>query len=112
GKEKYTLQQSQGVWRLTKPVQIGADTSKANPLADDLSRLEVVEFVNNTPKPEELEKYGLGKSPPLSATLTFTDKKKKPETLLVGKPREGKPEFYANLAWAPAVFVVKKDAQT
>src|SRR5207245_5815675 len=95
---------------LSAPVQAGADRVKANRRADDLSQLEVAEFVNNTPKPDELEsKYGLGKTPAVTATLSFTDKKKKPETLLLGKARAGKPEYYAKLASAPAVFVIKKE---
>lgn len=111
GDQKYQLKQSQGVWRLASPVEADADTSKAGQLAGDLGQLEAVEYVDEAPKPEDLEKaYGLDK-PALTAALTFTDKKKPAETLLIGKQREKKPEYFARLADKdkPAVFVVKKE---
>src|SRR6266851_5317105 len=71
--------------------------------------MEVVDFVANEAKKEDLDKvYGLAK-PALSATVSFTTKDKKPQTLEVGKQRGDKPEFFAKLASSPAVFVIKKE---
>src|SRR6266851_6716598 len=71
--------------------------------------MEVVDFVANEAKKEDLDKvYGLGQ-PGLSATVSFTTKDKKPQTLEVGKQRGDKPEFFAKLASSPAVFVIKKE---
>ena len=86
--EKFTLQQKDGVWRLSAPADADADTAKAGKLAGDLSRLNAVEHVAAEAKPEDLEKeYGLGKEA-LSATLTFKEETKKaPLTLRIGKQR-------------------------
>src|SRR5262249_37336711 len=46
--------------------------------------------------------------PALSVKMKFSGGKAE-ETLLVGKQREGKQEFYAKRAADPGVFVVKKD---
>ena len=63
--EKFTLQQKDGVWRLSAPVDADADTARVGKLAGDLSRLNAVEHVAAESKPEELEKeYGLGKEAP------------------------------------------------
>src|SRR5262249_39697907 len=73
------------------------------------ARLEAVEYVADEATPEALDKtYGLAK-PALSATVTFTDAKKPAQTLLVGKQRPGKQEYFAKLASAPGVFAVRKD---
>src|SRR5262249_38386690 len=61
------------------------------------------------PSPEDLDKlYGLA-SPTVTATLSFTKEDHKPQTLLIGKQRGDKAEYFAKLASAPAVFAVKKD---
>ena len=54
--------------------------------------------------------YGLAK-PALSATVSYTQADRKPQTLLVGKQRGDKPEFFAKLASEPAVFVIKKEVR-
>ncbi len=111
GGEKYVLEQDKSNWRLTSPVRAEAEATKAERLAEDLGRLEAVEYVANAPKNDELEKlYGLGKSA-LSATLTFTKKDKPAQTLLIGKQRGDKPEYFAKLASDPGIFVVRKDAR-
>jgi hypothetical protein len=110
GDDRYQLKQEKGVWKLTVPVEADADSSKVGNLADDLSRLEAVEYVDDAPTPEKLEKeYGLDK-PALTATLSFTDKDKPAQTLQIGKARGKKDEYFARLTAKdkPAVFVVRK----
>src|SRR5262249_51746881 len=98
-------------WKLAAPVQGEVDSGKAFRLADDLGRLEAVEYVTENAKPEDLDTaYGLAK-PALTVKLTFTDAKKPAQTLLVGKQRPGKDEFFAKLDGSPGVFVLKKDVQ-
>ncbi|MBL8797013.1 MAG: DUF4340 domain-containing protein [Planctomycetia bacterium] len=107
GDEKYALKLTDGKWNLTAPVAAEADAEKARKLADDLKDLNVVEYVTDTPKDEDLEKlYGLAK-PALSVTLQ-PGGDAKPLTLQVGKQRDGKPEYFARLAGVPRVFVVDK----
>lgn len=109
GSEKYALEQTKDNWKLTAPESADVDGSKVNSLVSDLARLEAVEFVSDAPKPDELEKaYGLAK-PAVSATLRFSQKDKPAQTVLVGKQRGDKPEYFAKLENAPAVFAVKKE---
>jgi hypothetical protein len=109
GSEPFTLEQDKGTWRLAAPVQADADSSKASQLAGDLARLDAVEYVTEAAGPDKLETlYGLGK-PTLSVQLAFTDAKKPAQTLLIGKQRDSKPEYFAKLASAPPVFVIKKE---
>jgi hypothetical protein len=110
GDEALTLKLADGTWKLAEPVAAEADKEKARQLASGLSQMEAVEYVTESAKEEELEpQYGLGK-PALSATLTFTEAAKKPaQALLLGKQRGTKPEYFAKLADATSVFVVKKD---
>lgn len=109
-KEKYALKRVKGDWQLAAPVEAPADSRKALDLANDLSRLTAVEYVNDAPTPEQLEKdYGLAK-PELSVTLAFAGKDKPPQSLQIGKQRPGKPEYFARLEGdkTPAVFVIDK----
>jgi len=107
--ENFSLEQVKDAWQLTSPVKVEADQAAANKLAGDLGRMEVADFVANDSKKDDLEKlYGLAK-PEVSATVSFTTKDKKPQTLDVGKQRGDQPEFFAKLASSPAVFVVKKE---
>jgi hypothetical protein len=110
-KDTYALEQTKGTWRLAAPVQADIDTFKGSQLAGDLSRLEAVEFIDEAPKAEDLEKnYGLA-NPAVTVEMKFTDTKKSAQSLLVGKARPGKPEFYARLSSAPAVFTLKKETE-
>jgi hypothetical protein len=109
GAETVALKQAEGKWSLTEPVKAEADAVAAEQLAGDLGRLEAVEYVNESPKSDELEPlYGLGK-PAASATVTFRDAKKPAQTLLVGKQRPNHQDYFAKLAAADSVFAVKKD---
>jgi hypothetical protein len=111
GGEKYVLEQDKANWRLVSPVKAEAEATKTERLAEDLGRLEAVEYVANAPKEDELEKaYGLGK-PALSATFTFTKADKPAQTILIGKQRGDKPEYFAKLASDPGIFVVRKDTR-
>jgi hypothetical protein len=106
--ESFTLEQVKGAWRLTAPAQADADSSKAGPLVNELARLEAVEYVREDAKPEDLAKdYDLSK-PPVSVKITFTDASKPAQTLLIGKQRPDKDEYFAKLASSPNVFVLKK----
>lgn len=103
--ETFALSRSGTAWKLNVPGEPEADQAKASSLADDLGRLEAVEFVSGV-KPEE---HGLDK-PELTAILSFKEESKKPERkLLVGKQRAGKQEFFARLDGADEVFVVRND---
>jgi hypothetical protein len=106
--DSYSLTQTDGVWSLATPTTAKADTGKASALAGDLGRLEAVEFINFTPTPEDLKSYGLD-GPSLKATIMLADRTK---TLLLGKPREGKPEVYAKLADSPEVFSLHDAVKT
>ena len=106
--ESFTLQQAENDWKLTAPVAAAADKSKANSLAEDLGRLEAVEYVNDAPKSEDLAKAGLDK-PALTASVSFDDTAKPAQTLLIGKQRETKPEYFAKLASGGSIFVIKKE---
>ena len=88
GDEKITLKQADGKWTLTAPsVTADADATRTSKLANNLSKLEVLEYVNDNPTPQDLEaQYGLAK-PAVTATLTLTDTTKPARTLLVGRPR-------------------------
>jgi hypothetical protein len=114
--ENFKLVQADGAWKLNAPGADAArlaiaDASKSSTLVNDLSRLEVDEYVNDAPKPEDLAKYGLTTAA-LSATLTFTGAAAPAKTLQIGKPREGKPEVYAKLADAPGVFAIREAIKT
>ena len=108
-KQKLDLENVKGEWKLTSPVAAPADRAKAGILAEDLSHLEAVEFVAQTASPEALDKtYGLTK-PALTVKLTFTDAKKPPQVLLVGKSQKAGGDYFAKLESAPAIFTIRKD---
>jgi hypothetical protein len=108
GQKAVALKQDKGSWKLMTPVAADADSGKAAGLARELGSLEVVEHVSDNPKPEDLDKqYGLAK-PELTVHMKFAGDKAA-ETLLIGKQREGKQEYFAKRAAEPGVFVVKKD---
>jgi hypothetical protein len=102
GGETYTLEHDRDGWRLTRPVTATADVLKADQLAGSLSTAEALEFVDESPRPQDLDsKYGLGK-PELVVRLEFTkdDSKERPaRTLEVGRHRpNGSPGRFARLA--------------
>ncbi len=105
----YTLQQDAAAadaWKLTQPIALAADETKVNQLVGDLSQLEAIEFLDDAPTPENLDKkYGL-KTPKL--TLALALKGGKEQTLDVGNSPEFKPEYYARLNGAGSVFSIPK----
>lgn len=103
--DRWTLTESNGGWTLTAGSTAPADSAKATQLAADLCRLEAADFVTDAPKPDDLARFGLDSSK-LSATLTFKDGSAA-KTLLVGSPREGKPEVYARWADSPLIFTIR-----
>ena len=105
-----------GGWKLTAgPTPAEADAAEASKLANDLGNLEVLEYVNDAPKADELEaQYGLDK-PAATIRLGFADKTKPMRILQIGKKRDNKPGRFARLADDPAapptsVFAVADDA--
>ncbi len=111
--DKFTLEHEKDAWRLVHPVKADADALKADQLAGDLGKLEAVEYVNQTPKKEELEEqYGLGK-PALTVRVEFADKMKAARLLRIGKARGGKSGYFAQLADTPEgtspIFAVNAD---
>ncbi|OAI45337.1 hypothetical protein AYO44_02730 [Planctomycetaceae bacterium SCGC AG-212-F19] len=112
GEEKYALAKKDAKWRLTAPVDAEADAAKVGNLTADLQNLNVIEYVAEEAKEEDLDKlYGLAK-PALSVTLkTDGGEKAKSWILRIGKQREGKADYFAKLDDAPQVFAVRKDVR-
>jgi hypothetical protein len=108
GDKVVALKQDLPKWTLTEPVAADADSAKAMQLAGSLSGLEVLEYVNDAVKPDQLEpQFGLGK-PELTVKLIFKDNKK-PQILEIGKARGEKPGYFARLADGKSVFAVAND---
>jgi hypothetical protein len=108
GDEAFTLEKSDAGWKLASPVSADVEAAKVESLASELGKLEGIDFVADQPKDDDLDKvYGLAKSK-LSAKLLHKDAKKPAATLVIGKQREGKAEFYARVDNGP-VFAVKKE---
>jgi hypothetical protein len=108
GKDEFTFERKDDAWHQTQPLAAKLETNKVNMLVSDLGRLETSEFIKADPKGDELDKtYGLA-SPAVKATLTFKDEKKPPVTLVVGKQRPFKDDYFARLDQGP-VMLVKKD---
>lgn len=111
GGEAFTLTQkpesaSPGIrnWQLTAPITTSTDTTQADTFIGSLARLEAVEYVDDAPKPEDLDKkYGLTK-PRFTVTLGFTGGK--PRTLTIGSTPTGKPDAFARLDGSGSVFTI------
>lgn len=108
GDKTFTFTRKDGTWSQSVPSAAKLEQKEVDQLAGDLTRVAAAEFVTAAPTPEDLDAvYGLAK-PALKAVLTFTDEKKPAETLLIGKQRTAKDDFFARFENGP-VFVVKKD---
>jgi len=104
--KKMTLEHDKDVWRLTAPTKGEADFLKVDQLLTNLGHLEAAEFVSQEPKKDDLEaKYGLGK-PPLTVRIEFSDSKKPPQVVHVGKAAGGKGGYFARLAEGGPVFAI------
>jgi hypothetical protein len=107
GGVKLTLKQTRDGWKLLAPVEAKVDGAKVARLAGALGRLEVLEYVDDEPKGEQLDAtYGVGYSAAVVATVTFRDTTKPARTLRLGKARGTKPGSFAKMADGPAVFAV------
>lgn len=96
-------------WQLVSPVRTEVDPTKLNRLTDDVTHLEAVEYIAPDASAADLDgKYGLGK-PPVTVRLKFKDDKKPIRTLVLGKQREGKPEYFARVSDGPGIFTVRQD---
>ncbi len=131
-KERYRLQENIGAtattYALTEPIKTDADKNKAESLLKDLGLLEATEYLYDPPTAAEAkavhallgafgidvfkaatESYGLDK-PVATVTIQFAGPKAMPpRTLMIGKARAGKPEFFARLDGSSSVFGIKKD---
>jgi hypothetical protein len=116
---QFVLQKIDSGWRLTaSAAPADADSLATSSLANALANLEVIEYVNDAPKVEELEpQYGLGK-PALTVHIEYTDKNKAAQILHVGKKRDGKPGRFGQITAAgaeatpSAVFALPDDSFT
>jgi hypothetical protein len=100
-------ERGQSKWALTSPMTIDPDKAKANKLTADVTGLEAVEYIDETPKADKLAgEYGLNK-PRYTVILGFTGKAGKPESVLVGATRPGKDDYYARLSTG-GVFTVSQ----
>lgn len=94
-------------WQFTQPFAAAADEAKASQITGDLARLEVIEFVDDAPKPEDLDrKYGLTKP---AYTLNLDFDKGPAKTIEIGAVPEFKQEYYARIRGANSVFTLPKD---
>jgi len=84
-------------WNFTAPIAAPADAGKVTPFAEKFTKLEVIDYLEEAPTPEDLDKkYGLAK-PRFTVNLGFAGPNAAPQVLTVGVAREGKPEAYARL---------------
>jgi hypothetical protein len=84
-------------WKLTKPLAVDLDSSKASRLTADLSGLEAAEYVDDAPRPDKLAgEYGLTR-PRFVLDLGFKGTGAKPQKLEIGATRPGKAEAFARL---------------
>ncbi|WP_020475074.1 DUF4340 domain-containing protein [Zavarzinella formosa] len=119
---------SKKTYRLTEPVATETDTEKSAKLLADLGSLEATEYVYDPPGEKDLAAIGaflgaLGENllktasgsfgfdkPMATVTLNFGGPKEMPaRQLVIGKARDGKPEYYARLDGSPSVFTIKKE---
>jgi hypothetical protein len=107
GMDKFALEQSNGKWNIAGPPAVPADGYKVNQLAGDLGRLEATEFIDANAADLE-SKYGLGPTG-IHVKMTPAKKEQQAVSLVIGKPRQDRPEYYAKLDSSPAVFTIKKD---
>src|SRR5262249_8661502 len=107
-KEAFALAHEKEKWRLVQPVTADVNAGAAADLAQTLGRLDIVEFIAETPKKEDLDKvYGLDK-PAVTATLTLADAKKPPRGLRIGKESTDKKEHYFARVDEGPVFLIRK----
>lgn len=113
---------------LTEPVKAEADQEKARTLLRDLADLSATEYLPDPLPPAIAEAtqallgpFGLAavkaaggadglEKPSAAVTIHFAGPKPMPpKTLLIGKQRGDKPEYFAKLEGSPSVFGIKKE---
>lgn len=131
-KERFRLRENIGAnattFSITEPIKAEADKDKARNLLKDLGELEATEYVYDPPSEAEATairtmlgafgvdllkiatgSHGLDK-PAATVTIHFAGPKPmEPRTLVIGKAREAKPEYFAKLDGSPSVFGIKKE---
>ena len=103
------LEPVDGVWKLTRPVALGADRDAVNDFLEKLGAAKVKEFV--TDGPPALAAYGLDR--PWRVTLyTGKDKERAGRGLLFGKVDDAKKGVYAMRAGESSVLLVPEEVWT
>lgn len=94
-------------WRITRPLDVRADSPTVTDLLDGLRQGEAQAFVAESAGPEALAAYGLD-APRLTLTLWTTDDAS--QTLEIGAASEDPAGYYARRRGGDPVFVVPEDA--
>lgn len=84
---KLVCEKKEGNWKLTSPVALDADKSNLSTILGTMNDLSADEYVADSPKPEDLKRYGLD-APALRLTATIEEEEKPAEA----KPEEKKDE--------------------
>lgn len=96
----------EGKWTVPDWKDIAIDDPKVSQLASNLSSLEALEYVEETPSEKDLkELFGLVE-PALVVEIGLAGKDTKPRKLSVGKTRGEKPGYFARLDGNGPVFAV------
>jgi len=85
---RIVCEKKDGKWKLTSPVALDADENGINNIIGTMNDLTAGEFVADSPKPDDLKRYGLDK-PALRITATIEEKEQKPDDK---KGAEAKPD--------------------
>jgi hypothetical protein len=88
GKSVYALERStDGQWKLTAPIQLPADTAKANQVANAVRGLRAVRFATEQSSGQDLARYGLSKPVATVEMVLANDPQQK--TVVLGEVTEG-----------------------
>ncbi len=86
---KLACEKKDGNWKLTSPVALDADKGNVSKITSTISRLTADELVAESPKPDDLKRYGLD-TPALRITATIEEEEKKDEAKKEEKADEKK----------------------
>lgn len=93
GAAKLTCEKKDAAWKLTSPVALDADANNVNSILGVMNDLSADEYVLETPKPDDLKRYGLD-APSLRLTATIEEEaaasEKKPDAKADEKKAEKK----------------------
>ena len=107
--ETLAVENTDGVWRLTRPKAMRADSETISDFLDKVSAQKVKEFVSDTPTSRA--PYGLER-PTRLTIYTGRDKDRVGRTLLVGKVDPAKKGIYAMRPDEPTVLLVGEELWT